>query len=167
MIILVLCFVAFAREASASWWGPPSCDSRSVLEKVSYEVSSRYLAEKIVPGKSEVDRWLQQYLEFVPQNVEVIAALQVDKESRHAEARLCKFEGRVYLDEGDAKEILRLANSDPRLVQHLEGGGYLPSFIRFSVFLNHGYRSTLIYRASYNTDGEEDIEVLSEVQELM
>lgn len=110
---------------------------------------------------------LRSYVEFVPRRIEVISAVQVGTESRQPDAQLCKFEGRVYLEEKDAQELLRLANADPRIVEYINGGVQLATLIKFSSFLNYGYRSTLIYRAFYSSDGEESVEVLSEDQEPM
>lgn len=166
-VLLVLFLGLSAKAASASWWGPPSCDSGSILALVSYEASSRYRADRILPGESELDLMLRSYVEFVPRRIEVISAVQVGTESRQPDAQLCKFEGRVYLEEEDAQEILRLANADPRIIEYIDGGLQLAPLIKFSSFLNYGYRSTLIYRTSYGSDGEESVEVLSEDQEPM
>lgn len=164
-MLLALFLGLSAKAASASWWGPPSCDSGSILALVSYEVSSRYRADRILPGESELDLMLRSYVEFVPRRIEVISAVQVGTESHKPEARLCKFEGRVFLEEEDAQEILRLANADPRVVEYINGGVHLAPLIKFSSFLKYGYRSTLIYRTFYGSDGEESVEVMSEDQE--
>lgn len=166
-VLLVLFFVLSAKAASASWWGSPSCDSSSILAQVSYEVSSRYKAEKIIPGDSELDLILRSYVEFVPRRIEVISALMVGNDSSQQDAQICKFEGHVYLEERDAQEILRLANADPRIVAYINSAGHLAPLIKFSRFLDYGYRSILIYRIRDNDDGAESIEVLSEDQELM
>lgn len=166
-VLVALTSAPFTKSAFAAWWGPPSCDSGSILALVSYEVSSRYRADRILPGESELDLMLRSYVEFVPRRIEVISAVQVGTESRQPDAQLCKFEGRVYLEEEDAQEILRLANADPRIVEYIDGGLQLAPLIKFSSFLNYGYRSTLIYRTSYGSDGEASVEVLSEDQEPM
>jgi hypothetical protein len=153
--------LSMAREAYASWWGPPDCDDTEIINNISEGIKALEDQGMARSAKTVVGiRLAELHYKFITKSyVELGPIREVEQREN---SRLCSTSYHYYLDKSEGEKVVEALKNDEMLGPLFGGVGALfPEVQALLGLYDTGVTEEFSYEVYYDTKGAKLFKIIS------